>query len=52
MKYTYACFELKIELKDAVAQVKIPFENEYKALEYIYTHADGSFHSKCWLEVR
>lgn len=49
-KYVYACFELKIELKDAVAQIKIPFSSRKDAIEYIYAHADASFHSKAWLE--
>lgn len=47
---TYACFELRVELKDAVTQVKIPFETEEEAIEYIYSHADGQFHTKIWLE--
>lgn len=50
MKYVYACFELKLKLKDSVAQVKIPFETKEEAIEYIYNHWSGAFHSKCWIE--
>ena len=49
-KYVYACFELSVDVKDFDNNVKIPFENEEKAIEYIYSHADGQFHTKIWLE--
>ena len=49
-KYTYACFELNIDVKDHDINVKIPFDDEVDALKYIYTHVDGSFHKRVWLE--
>lgn len=48
--YTYACFELRMQLKNAVALVKIPFDFKYQAIEYINSHADAKFHSRVWLE--
>ena len=50
-KYSYACLELRLKLKnDSVAQVKIPFEHYKDAYEYLEKHYDRTFHSKCWIE--
>lgn len=49
-KYTYACFKLNIEVKDHDINVKIPFDNEEDAINYIYKYFDGDFHEKVWLE--
>lgn len=48
--YTYACFELNIDVKDHDIYVKIPFEDVLDALLYINTHADESFHKRVWAE--
>ena len=49
-RYTYACFELRINVKDYDINVKIPFDNDVDALTYIDKHLDGSFHKRVWLE--
>lgn len=49
-KYVYACFELRIDVKDCDINVKIPFDDEQDAVNYIYAHADGNFHKRIWLE--
>lgn len=49
-KYVYACFELRVDVKDYDINVKIPFDDEQDAINYIYAHVDGNFHKRIWLE--
>ena len=49
-KYVYACFELRIDVKDFDINVKIPFDSDVDAIRYVYEHADGNFHKRIWLE--
>jgi len=51
-KYKYACLELNVKLQDEskVACVKIPFDDEREAWEYLCTHYDADFHSNYWIE--
>ena len=46
----YACLELKEKTKNHDWIVRIPFESREKARDYIETHFDREYHSKCWTE--
>ena len=46
----YACFELRLEFKDYLNQIKIPFSSRREAEDYIDKHFDISFHKKAWVE--
>ena len=48
--YSYACMELRLKLKDSVAQVKIPFNTYDDAYAYLEKNYDRAFYSKCWIE--
>lgn len=49
-KYSYACLELKLEFENIKNVIKIPFDNDKEAFEYLVTHFDSSFHSDAWIE--
>ena len=48
-KRYYACLQL-IGTNSWTAVVRIPFETREEARDYIHTHFDADFHSKCWTE--
>ena len=49
--YFYACMELRLKLKDSVAQVKIPFNTRDDAYTYLEKNYDREFYSKFWIEL-